>query len=675
MSDKATHRILGRLRESAKKGDVRVFEDNLAQLLRLSGAEGLNLLRVQKLIEKFRSSPAIRELRKACLDLNLSPSLRDQVLNHLDVCEFMQDVFGTIDAETKLAAPANCPQEVLYRAILRRVEHARRAVQESVDRRITQNPKSLPDAQQLGTWDRQIRDFMDISLTILNSGLAQSTGDAGNIDESQLDKLIELAYLFEDMRLTVDVYSYHGGTARIRRNSIVFSHSDVEAVTSDAVGAERSGSHDRTRQSLLLNSDIQLREALRLGPRGQSFARFIAENGNLYESARRFIDSRTNDFSTEISEYFDIDSSVPTKVGTFSILELIRVWSLLVFFSIAGQEWNLEKTRAEFKEDPIVEIPVGLMTRLTSRLLEVGTPRARQLLLQFTTTPGSARVDLFYKPLVKLNKTNLILPTPYVMASRFDRNIFSIIVTESELDQKKKGFVPIRALADEFRVAGFLSLTDYKVQQNGAVLTDIDIAALRAGYLFLGQAKIVIEPDSSYDQWKAEQKLLHAAKQLRVCVDHLEQIAPDLLKRLGSSQNISRVVPFILTNTRQFTERRFDGYPVVDVSYLRFVLGGATGTVIQPQPGRPKIAPWKSFIEGDYPTEEELDKLIHTTIHNVKGRSLLFRHALRKVGRRKVHIPMFRLVPSEFKDMRTLEEAPDVFNGSPSEPFRPWLKS
>ena len=224
------------------------------------------------------------------------------------------------------------------------------------------------------------------------------------------------------------------------------------------------------------------------------------------------------------------------------------------------------------------------------------------------------------------------------------------------MDQKKKGFLPIRTLKESFTEAGFLALTEYKIRTGTVLLTDIDLVAFKNGTLFLGQAKIVIEPDSIYDRWKAEEKMRHAATQLKRCVDHFDDIRSGLVQALGIKEEIRKVVPFIVTNTRQFTERRFLGYPVVDVSYLEFLLHGAAGTFIQPQPGRPRLYSGPSYISGSCPTAEELDHLIHQTIHHVTDRGMLRKHALRRVGDRKVHVPMMRLATPGVPRMIFLED-------------------
>jgi hypothetical protein len=664
MGDKEITRAIDQLRVAASSGEVQAFGEIAVQVLVRDPVRWMQTIRIQRLVERFRNAGGIRQLQNILSDPKSTPGLdantRTQILHHIDICEFMQEVFATIDAQTQLATPAGLSQRGLYLSVIRMLEVAHWAFQENANRIISRNLKSLPNSQELASWERRIRDAMDVGLIILNSPLGKANDNGeGTITDPELNRLVELAYQYEEMRQSIDLYTYRGGTANIKRKSIVFKHADPEADAAGAVAAERIGDQDRTRQTLLLNFEVELRKALSSGPKGQRFVDFLSKNDAL-SHAPRFIRARSGDYFHEISRYFEIESPVTTKCGTFSIRDLARGWAFLAFLAVAGQEWNRGRPETEFRANPIVRLPQGYMTLLLSRQLGVGHRKARSILEQFTTVPGRGRVDLFYKPLVQLDRKELIIATPFVFSSRFERNIFTIIVTESELDQKKKGFLPIRSLSDSFSTAGYLSTTDYNVRAQKIVVTDIDLVAFRKGYLFLGQAKIVIEPDSSYDHWKAEEKLRHAATQLRECIDHIDDIKIDLLKKLGATADIVKVVPFIITNTRQFTERRFSGYPVIDVPYLNFLLHGATGTVIQPQPGPPLVASWKSFINGDFPTEEELDRLIHATIHRVQERGVIYKHELRKIGDRKIHLPMMRLKSSGVESIAVLrDEEPD----------------
>jgi hypothetical protein len=268
-----------------------------------------------------------------------------------------------------------------------------------------------------------------------------------------------------------------------------------------------------------------------------------------------------------------------------------------------------------------------------------------------------------------LSGNTMAMPTAYIRGSRFERNVFTLIATETDLDQKRKGYLPVMDLVQSLKDAGFHALSNFPVKVNHRELTDIDLVAFKDGLLFLGQCKIVIEPDGIYDTWKVERKLDFAAEQLNTCIDHLDSVRAMLFERLqlkGTKE--ATVVPFILTNSRQFTERLFRGHSVVDTTYLRFILGGARASIIAMASGAIGIRSGRSYIAGKSPTGHELATLLRRTIHKVQEREMTYRHVMRTVGNRKVHVPMM--------GMQTHGESGYFFTGDKTvesdESIQPW---
>lgn len=464
------------------------------------------------------------------------------------------------------------------------------------------------------------------------------------------------------MRQVFDMYTYQCAEVRINRRSLIVRHVEKEIALSAAVSAERSTDHDQMRLALLSEVQIRLSNESRSVKVAASdmFFDFLLKAGatSLADSARHFGKAFANDLKFEIDDYFEPETKVVTRSGRFTVDELTRTWAFLVTIATLGQLWNerqanvdavevtvstsknKSRPKAVVRDVPVPELGKNWLARILS--IELGFPRtkARSLIEQFTSRPELGRIDLFYKPLLVLSDNTVIVPTPYIRGSRFERNLFTLVATETYLDQKKKGYLPVLALEQEFKDAGFKALSNFHVQVKHRELTDIDLVAYKDGILFLGQCKIVIEPDTAYDVWKAESKIDFAAQQLDVCISHLDKVRTTLFERLALKREIeSRVEPFIVTNTRQFTERQFRGYPVVDSRYLRFVLGGARGSIIQTGAGGIGIKPGRSYIEGERPSGDELAKLLRATIHNVRGREVAQKYEIRRVGNLKVHVP------------------------------------
>ena len=119
---------------------------------------------------------------------------------------------------------------------------------------------------------------------------------------------------------------------------------------------------------------------------------------------------------------------------------------------------------------------------------------------RFQVKGDKSPVDLFFKPLlISESGSEVILCSRFIETGRFERNIFSILVADGVQDQDEKGFRPIEELVKAFQGAGFIAAGDVRIYVNGKLVTDADVVAFKDGELFLGQAKVVIEPDTIYE--------------------------------------------------------------------------------------------------------------------------------------------------------------------------------
>jgi len=661
-------RRIDELRRFAGSGDVGNFAARLHPLLRGDFPRWFRILREQKLANQFRNAGNIRELGRL-LEGQLRSALAapeiDALNHHFDVCEFLQEVFAYIDAETVALACRDAHPETFARAICRMIEMAHYAFHrnsivdaESAPKRVTM--------LQLAHRERQFRDVLDTGNIILNSQIARQGTDTSHVfSNSDLNDLARLALRYDEMRQLLDLYSYGRAEIRIKRKSLVVGKTEHEGNLAAMVGSERTADHDNMRQILLMAIRLEIYKESRSIPVGaDSFLDFLrkVDTSKAGAAARRFGQAFANDLEIEVSDFFELGAELTTESGVFKVGDLIRAWAFLFTIATLGQIWNearaevtLEDTAqsqirktgrrsATIRDVLVPELHRNWLIRILLREANLPRNQALGLVQQFTSRPRSRRIDLFYKPLLALPSGVVLLPTPYILGSRFERNLFALIATETELDQKKKGYLPVLNLVQEFRDAGFQALANFRVQVAHRELTDIDLVAFKDGILFLGQCKILIEPDSLYDAWKAEGKLRFAAEQLNTCVAHLDKVRRTLFERLGVEDSREhRIVMFILTNTRQFTERRFGGYPVIDLPYLRFVLAGARGSVILTGSDGIDLLPGRSFIKDERPSGDELAALLGRTIHNVQERTITYRHVMRKIGDRKLHVPLMSM--------------------------------
>jgi hypothetical protein len=125
---------------------------------------------------------------------------------------------------------------------------------------------------------------------------------------------------------------------------------------------------------------------------------------------------------------------------------------------------------------PYAELSRNWVIRMLVTEANLPREQARAPIRQFSSELVDRRIDLFYKPLISMSDM-LSFPTAYIRGSRFDRNIFMLIATESDLDQKRKGYLPVLSLRAGFVEAGFRALTDFKVRVNSQEVTGLDLAA------------------------------------------------------------------------------------------------------------------------------------------------------------------------------------------------------
>jgi hypothetical protein len=150
---------------------------------------------------------------------------------------------------------------------------------------------------------------------------------------------------------------------------------------------------------------------------------------------------------------------------------------------------------------------------------------------------------------------------------------------------------------------------NFPLRSGGQVITDVDIAAAKDGFLFVGQTKVLIRPDTLYDDWKVLENLGKAASQLRTALQHLSTIREEL----GLAEGKFLTVPFLLTNIWDFTGATVDGFKIIDFSYLSMLLTG--GEIWKVRLGSVPRREVRKVIAGKYPTGEELSKLLQRPIH------------------------------------------------------------
>jgi len=644
---------LSALKKLASPSSLDEFAADLTECLQVSFAQTMEFMLTQKLLMKFRSIEAVQSLRSRILavPLLLGTDERADLLNHFDVCEFVQSAFALIDERTASLGLSSIHPDIVAMSVLHSLEAHLVAVERGFIASLpaSDHVRHLDDMlPRMSVVNRSLREAQDAALLILNAPLSKEGTVRGlQIEEGQFMELVELAGEYDFVRTAFDQYSYHGFSGRTQRRSLVLRRDDDDQRDLCWIyAAHRMANDDQARRLPFALREGELRESLRQQGMERDFWAFY-ENPSNAESVRQaklIRDGIRSHIEQAVSKHFDLSASFRTQHGSFTFAQVIRGWSVIYGAANLARIRNLASPEDDrhwpFLISASHERLLGLMREEFSS--EPGTPE--QIVAQFTSRVAStSHIDLFYRPLLQLTTDEYVIAPSFVTASRFDRNVFTIAVTESDLNQKEKGSVPVRRAVEEFRAANFKAISDFAATVGGCVVTDIDIAAYKHGHLFLGQAKVVIDPDSLYDRWKVLGKLGTAAGQLDETLRNLPSFVDELMSRLGISERPAVVVPFIITSSWQFTGIRVSSYPVIDFDHLTFLLTGARLISIQASRKEVIIDDAESYIKGRLPTGAELERLILDPIPKEKIPEGVRRLKLRKIGPYKIHVPYFEM--------------------------------
>ncbi len=267
----------------------------------------------------------------------------------------------------------------------------------------------------------------------------------------------------------------------------------------------------------------------------------------------------TRRLKRDVIDLIDLDLSLRTRSGTFRADELLECWSLLFQVATCARIWC-----RTLKMDSIALVPFTQLLSLIVSSIGCTSEQGERLVSQFSLDPSERNQDPFFRPLIKLNGAKCLIAGTFIETSRFSRNLFTIAIREGKVDFSPKGLKPLRNLYQEFADAGFRAVLNFPIRTPEGTVTDVDVAAAKDGFLFVGQTKVLIHPDSVYDDWKVLDNLRKAAGQLKRSLPHISLLED----RLGLSEAEFLIVPFLLTNVWGFTGAVVEGFKVIDFSYL-----------------------------------------------------------------------------------------------------------
>jgi hypothetical protein len=568
-------------------------------------------LKTQKLVLRKRSLTWIVDLEKRIEmwlpHAPLKGKQKAQLRRHLEVSRTMQELLDIVDRQSSDLRIWKAPTEDLLRGLFSWIQdHETKCEQLKPAAELTDSIAALRFMEYQRKALRYACDYVVCIVNQISWVGVRDTGDV-RLEAADIKKAVSVASIADLLLHILDCYTYKNF-----RVSVKGKHVELHALKSEIEDAGtwstlRDGSRKfaETAGSPLRLEDVRS-IASKFSVESDSFADFLnsPEGSEVFAGLDQYCGHHARMMRSDVEELIDLNFELRTRAGQFRVHQLLECWSFLLRLALCAHVW-----RSVYKKTTLPVAPESCLLKWMIRTLGLEKDVAEALLAQFSLIPGERNQDPFFRPLIKLNSKDRLIAGPFIETGRFARNLFTIAIREGGVDFAAKGLKPLRSLGNEFTEAGYSTLINVPVRVPEGTLTDADIVATRDGYLFVGQTKVLINPDTPYDDWKIHENLGKAAVQLEHSLEHISQLAERLRLEPGGYV----VVPFLLTNVWDFTGATVAGFKVIDFSYLSLLLRGGELWVLNPGPTPTRQV--VKLIAGKYPTGEELCRLLRRSLH------------------------------------------------------------
>jgi hypothetical protein len=463
-----------------------------------------------------------------------------------------------------------------------------------------------------------LRGTLDCAQLVLNEGRKrcskQSDFEVGN--PTAFVQSLELAGETTEIMSAWDHYSF--GRINLSVSGVEMKINRPDTNTSVRRGnyrqrmmqldiAERSSSHQHfSRVSATLKTAISTSDL------SAEFTQFIRSTAGMsvLDGLRDITSGQENEILGALEKLVDLDTEV--KLGRVRHLyrDLVAVWCYIVRVAVASKIWG-ELIHALSGQYPKATITVSALKETCIGLRQMGDQVLEKAICHFSSFKEQHHlVDLFLQPLLRLADGEILIPASYILTSRFDRNLISMVAREKNDSLAAKGRKPLRVLKKLFEAGGYRCLEDIDIRNDtGGLLTDLDLFAYRGQDAFCFQSKVLSIPDTPYEHWRVDQTLLSSAAQMDRVLDHTSQV-----ERACRRQDPSfffagmRISAYLITDVMVHSGFMLNDYQVVDFDHLQHLLRGAHLSVLDVS--RQKVIGVFSEIEGEFPTPGEIRELI-----------------------------------------------------------------
>lgn len=630
-------RDIEKLRGVAEGSEPSEFARLLVTLLAANFDLAFDCLKTQKLLHRRRSSAWIleveKEIRAWLPKASLKAKKKTHLMRHFAFSRAVQEILDLIDLKSNALNIWRAPTGVLLRSLFSFVEDHRERLESEVVARKGADGRLLYGFKGAEAERRELRDYCDWVGRIVNQislvGVRES-GD-GTPSPNDIREALNFAGWTDLILVVLDCYTYKNFPVSVRGNEI-----DLRGIRSKTQQAmDWSTLREQSRNvvdSYVISRNIEETRKLasELLTASDSFEAFIdGEGAGIFQLLQPSRDQMARILKREVEKLVDLDFSLQISSSRFRVDELLEFWALLFQIAKCASLWRTECRKGG---DPLLSRTK--LSSLTVASLRCPALHAEGLLSQFLLNSAKRNQDPFFRPLIKIDDSTCLVASTFIETGRFARNLFTIAIREGRVDFSPKGLKPLKELGRLFAEAGYRVVVNFPLRDAQGPVTDVDIAAVIGSYLFVGQVKVLIHPDSAYDEWKVLVNLKRAAQQLTKSMLHVQS----LRDRLGVPSGNLQTVPFLLTNVWHYTGSTVDGYRVVDFSYLENLLtGGEIWNVdLSREPTRHVV----KLIDGKYPRGDELSRLILTPIHQKMFQVSRIEKRIVTIGDWKIRVPV-----------------------------------
>jgi len=594
--------------------------------------QAFEVIRTQKLLSRSRSLETTKSLCEELVNwvktARLSGKERSKVIHHCKLTVGLQSMMSVVRARAESLDIWSLCFSGFAVILIGALEATNVAFNHRlVEQAVASKEADFLDLNSRTNW--MFRGTLDSAQLVLNEGRRKcsdrSDFETGN--PTAFVESLELAQQTAEIMSVWDQYSFAGLQVSVTGNEMRVNRTNVHRAVRLGNYRQRMMKLDIAHRSSANQRFSMLSEELKKNVSAAGFS--IPFDEFLDSPAGRLILERLlditkvqeKDISDALESLIDLDAEV--RIGRLKHVyrDLVTVWCYIVRIAIVSRIWG-ELVHSATDEYPKTTITLKRLQGTFVGLRELPDSAIDKGIRHFSSFMDQKNtVDLFYQPLLRITEEEILIPASYILNSRFDRNLISIVAREKKDSLAVKGRKPLRKLRTLFEKGGFRCLEDIEVRDGkGKLLTDLDLLAYRDDDAFFFQSKVLSIPDTPYESWRVDQTLLSAAFQMDLVFDHRSQVERACQKD-DPSFNIDdkRISAYLITDVMVHSGFKLKGYEVIDFDYLEHLLRGAHFGVLNAF--TQEVISTFSEIEGDFPSPEEIRGLI-SSLSSPKPRSV-----------------------------------------------------